>query len=45
MEMGGEGDYIPMNDFCIKMGSDDSHLMFQYKVMDKVTKQCPQTRK
>ena len=32
MEVGGEGDYIPMihchhqNDFCIKMGSDESHF-------------------
>ena len=27
------------NDSCIKMGSDESHLM----VRDKVTRQCPQT--
>ena len=37
MEVGGEGDYIPIatlsplhchhqNDFCIKMGSDESHF-------------------
>ena len=33
MEVGGEGDYIPVaihchhqNDFCIKMGSDESHF-------------------
>ena len=33
MEVGGEGDYIPIaihcrqqNDFCIKMGSDGSHF-------------------
>ena len=31
MEVGGEGDYIPLNchhqnDFCIKMGSDESHF-------------------
>ena len=32
MEVGGEGDYIPIatlshhqNDFCIKTGSDESH--------------------
>ena len=34
MEVGGEGDYIPIatlhhqNDSCIKMGSDESHFMF-----------------
>ena len=32
MEVGGEGDYIPIatrhhqNDSCIKMGSDESHF-------------------
>ena len=32
MEVGGEGDYIPslrchhQNDFCIKVGSDESHF-------------------
>ena len=32
MEVGGEGDYIPiatlspLNDFCIKVGSDESHF-------------------
>ena len=33
MEVGGEGDYVPIathchhqNDFCIKMGSDESHF-------------------
>ena len=32
MEMRGEGDYVPVatlspqNDFCIKMGSDESHF-------------------
>ena len=33
MEVGGEGDYIPIathclhqNDFCIKVGSDESHF-------------------
>ena len=35
MEVGGEGDYILLlhchhqTDSCIKMGSDESHLMFQ----------------
>ena len=28
------------NDFCIKMGSDESHFI---TVRDKVTRQCPQT--
>ena len=34
MEVGGERDYIPIatlsppNDFCIKMGNDQSHLRF-----------------
>ena len=34
MEVGGEGKYIlslhchHQNDFCIKVGSDESHLMF-----------------
>ena len=32
MKVGGEGDYIPIvhchhqNDFCIKVGSDESHF-------------------
>ena len=29
MEVGGEGDYIPVatqNDFCIKVGNDESHF-------------------
>ena len=25
-EVGGEGDYTTKNDFCIKMGSDESHF-------------------
>ena len=29
------------NDFCIKMGTYESH--FQQEMMDKVTRQCPQT--
>ena len=31
------------NDSCIKVGSDDSRLNFSLIVMDKVTRQCPQT--
>ena len=32
------------NDSCIKMGSDmRAVLIFQQEVMDKVTRQCPQT--
>ena len=31
------------NDFCIKMGSDDSHFNVSLIVRDKVTIQCPQT--
>ena len=31
------------NDSCIKMGSDESHFNVQSEVMDKVTRQCPQT--
>ena len=32
------------NDFCIKMGSDESHSVnVSLIVRDKVTKQCPQT--
>ena len=30
------------NDFCIKVGSDESHYCFMI-VRDKVTRQCPQT--
>ena len=49
MEVGGEGDYILslhchyQNDFCIKMGSDESHFNVSLIVRDKVTRQCPQT--
>ena len=50
MEVGGESDYIYLslhchhqNDFCVKMGSDESHLNVSLIVMDKVTGQCPQT--
>ena len=50
MEVGEEGDYIypslhcyHQNDSCIKMGSDESHCTVSLIVMDKVTRQCPQT--
>ena len=40
--------YLPLhchhqNDFCIKVGSDESHFNVSVIVMDKVTRQCPQT--
>ena len=31
------------NDFCIKMGSDESHFNVSLIVGDRVTRQCPQT--
>ena len=31
------------NDFCIKVGSDESHFNNFIIVRDKVTRQCPQT--
>ena len=31
------------NDFCVKMGSDESHFNVSLIVRDKVTRQCPQT--
>ena len=31
------------NDFCIKMGSDESHFNVSLIVRDKVARQCPQT--
>ena len=31
------------NDFCIKVGSDESHFNFSLIVRDKATRQCPQT--
>ena len=43
------GDYIPiasvspLDDFCIKVGSNDSHFKVSLIVRDKVTRQCPQT--
>ena len=35
--------YHHQNDFCIKMGSDESHFNVSLIVSDKVTRQCPQT--
>ena len=48
---GGEGREIRylslychhQNDFCTKMGSDESHFNISLIVRDKVTRQCPQT--
>ena len=45
---GGEIIYLSLhchhqNDFCIKMGSDESHFNVSLIVRDKVTRQCPQT--
>ena len=31
------------NDFCIKVGNDESHFNVSLIVRDKVTRQCPQT--
>ena len=31
------------NDFCIKVGCDESHFNVSLIVRDKVTRQCPQT--
>ena len=31
------------NDFCINVGSDESHFNVSLSVRDKVTRQCPQT--
>ena len=31
------------NDFCNKVGSDESHFNVSLIVRDKVTRQCPQT--
>ena len=50
MEVGGGGEIIYLslhyhhqNDFCIKVGSDESHFNVSLIVRDKVTRQCPQT--
>ena len=31
------------NDFCIKVGSDESHFNVSSTVRDKITRQCPQS--
>ena len=31
------------NDFCIKMGSDESHFNVSLIVRDEITRPCPQT--
>ena len=47
---GGERDVIYVslrchhqNDFCIKVGSDESHFNVSSTVRDKITRQCPQS--
>ena len=49
-EVGGEGEHLYLtlrchhqNDFCIKMGSNESHVNVSLIVRGKVTTQCPQT--
>ena len=32
------------SDFCIRVGSDESHFNVSLIVRDKVTRQCPQTK-
>ena len=51
MEMGGKREIIYLslrgchhqNDFCIKMGSDESHFSVSLIMRDKVTRQGPKT--
>ena len=49
MEVGGEGDiYLSLhchhqNDFCMKVGSNESHFNVSLIVRDKVTRLCPET--
>ena len=49
MEVGGEGDYIPIATHryrmipAVRWAAMSANLMFQWEVMDKVTRQCPQT--
>ena len=49
MEVGKrEITYLPLhchhqNDFCVQMGSDESHFNVSLTVKDIVTRQCPQT--
>ena len=45
---GGEYLYLSLhchhqNDFCIRVGSDESHFNVSLIVRDKATRQCPQT--
>ena len=52
MEVGGEGDYIPIATLAVttrmtpalRWAVKRAILMFQQEVMDKVTRQCPQSR-
>ena len=51
MEVGGEGDYIYLSLYTVttrmipalRWAAMRAILMFQMEVMDKVTRQCPQT--
>ena len=50
MEMGEEGDIIYLslhchhqNDSCTEKGSDESYFNVSLIVIDRVTRQCPQT--
>ena len=50
MEVGWEREVIYLsrhchhqNDFCIKVGGDESHFNVSVTVRDKVTRHCPQT--
>ena len=45
MEVGGEGDYIPIATLPPpeRPGSDESHFNISLIVRDKVTRPCPQT--
>ena len=48
MEVGGEGDYIPIATLtrmtsALRWAAMRAILMFWSEVMDKVTRQCPQT--
>ena len=46
MEVRGRGSSLHchhQNDFCIKVGSDESDFNVSLTVTDKVTEQCPQT--
>ena len=45
MEVGEEGDYIPIATLisALRWAAMRAVLMFQEEVIDKVTRQCPQT--